>query len=301
MTNTAIILILLSTCLHAAWNMYSRKHRATSSSFAIGGIVLCFLLLPVYFYFIAYMPTVTFQHLVVIGLSSVFQAIYFYGVVNAYKYGNLSLSYPLLRSIPIIMVLVYAFLFGDISSISNWAMYSSLLIVLGCVLLPMRHLKDLKFENYANKMFIFVLVAALGTAGYSIVDSFGMKLLAAGSPDTDIMMVSFSYIYLQVLITSLFLMAISLSNQEHRKEFSTVIKSQKVQCVSICAMTMMAYAPILVAMTLVTNVSYVVAFRQASIPIAFLLGIFILKEMNYAIRWLAVVLIVIGLVVNAIY
>ena len=301
MTSSAIILILFSTLLHAAWNMYSRKYSATSSSFAIGGISVCILLLPCYLYFVDLMPNVKYENFVLIALSSLFQASYFYGVVNAYKYGNLSLAYPLLRSIPIIMVLLYVFAFGDINTVSGFAIISSLLIVLGCVLLPMRHLKDFKLENYANKMFVFVLVAALGTAGYSIVDSHGVKLLAENSPDSNIIMVSFNYIYLQVLFTSTFLAAISMSKSEYRAEFVTVIKHQKLRCTSISAMMMMSYAPILVAMTLVTNVSYVVAFRQASIPIAFLLGIFILKEVNYTIRWVAVLFVVIGLVINAVY
>jgi len=301
MTSSAIILILFSTLLHAGWNMYSRKYLATSASFAIGGVGVCLLLLPFYLYFIALMPNINYEHFLLIGLSSLFQAIYFYGVVNAYKYGNLSLSYPLLRSIPIIMVLMYVFVFGDINTVSMLAIMSSLLIVLGCILLPMRHLKDFKFANYANKMFVFVLIAALGTAGYSIIDSLGVKLLAEDSPDSNIMMVSFNYIYLQVLFTSIILAGISMSKRAYRSEFITVIKHQKIRCISISAMTMMSYAPILVAMTLVSNVSYVVAFRQASIPIAFLLGIFILKEVNYTIRWIAVLFIVIGLVMNAIY
>ena len=299
MTSTAIILILFSTLLHAGWNMYSRKFRATSSSFAIGGLAIWILLLPFYLYFIALMPDVKVENFFLVALSSLFQASYFYGVVNAYKYGNLSLSYPLLRSIPILMVLVYVFVLGDINTISNYAIISSLLIVLGCILLPMRHLRDFKLKNYANKMFVFVLVAALGTAGYSIIDSLGVKLLAENSPNSNIIMVSLNYIYLQVLFTSLFLAAISMSNSEYRQEFMTVIKHQKLRCMSISAMMMMSYAPILLAMTLVSNIAYVVAFRQASIPIAFLLGIFILKEVNYAIRWVSILLIVIGLVINA--
>ncbi|NQZ31582.1 MAG: hypothetical protein HRU06_09920 [Oceanospirillaceae bacterium] len=301
MTSSAIFLILFSTLLHAAWNMYSRKFRATSSSFAIGGFAVSTLLLPFYLYFIALMPDIRYENILLIVLSSLFQACYFFGVVNAYKYGNLSLSYPLLRSIPILMVLIYVWVFGNIKTVSNIAIISSLLIVLGCILLPMRHLKDLKLENYANKMFVFVLIAALGTAGYSIVDSLGVKLLAANSPHVHITMVAFNYIYLQLLFTSFFLTVISMSKKSYRTEFVTVIKQQKLLCTGISVMTMLSYAPILVAMTLVTNVSYVVAFRQASIPIAFLLGVFILKEMNYSIRWLAVLLIVIGLVMNAIY
>jgi uncharacterized membrane protein len=281
--------------------MFSRKFRVSSSSFCVGGLSSCLFLLPFYIYYHDLFPVVDSNSLFIIVLSSVFQAIYFYGVVNAYQNGNLSIAYPLLRSIPILMVLVYVSLFGDLSTISVEAIASGLLIILGCILLPMQYLKDLKLANYANKMIIFVLVAALGTAGYSVLDSIGMKMLTNASPDTNKFAVSFCYIYLQVLFTSLFLGVISISSVKTRKELAFVLKKQKLLSFTINAMTMLSYAPILVAMTLVTNVTYVVAFRQASIPIAFILGLMFLKEENYAIRWVAIGLIVTGLITNALY
>ncbi len=81
----------------------------------------------------------------------------------------------------------------------------------------------------------------------------------------------------------------------------TVLRYRKLRSMSISAMTMLAYAPILVAMTLVSNVSYIVAFRQASIPIAFLLGILVIKEKSFGVRWLAIAFIIIGLIISALY
>ena len=301
MTYSAVVLILLSTLLHATWNMFSRKFRISSSSFCVGGLSVCFLLLPINILYYDYLPAINSQSLLIVALSSVFQAIYFYGVVNAYKFGNLSLAYPLLRSIPILMVLFYVFTFEDASSIAIEAVAGGLLIILGCIFLPMRHLKDLALANYFNKMMLFVLLAALGTAGYSVLDSLGMKALASNSPEVSMMLVSSTYIYLQVLFTSLLLGVVSLSNSKNRQEFIDVCCTKKAVSFAISGMTMLSYAPILVAMTLVTNVTYVVAFRQASIPIAFLLGVIFLKELSYCIRWIAVILILTGLVISALY
>jgi drug/metabolite transporter (DMT)-like permease len=281
--------------------MFSRKFSISSSSFCIGGLSVCLILLPVNIFYFDYLPAVNSQSLLIVALSSVFQAIYFFGVVNAYKYGNLSLAYPLLRSIPILMVLFYVFTFEDASSISIEAVAGGLLIILGCILLPMRHLKDFALDNYVNKMMLFVLLAALGTAGYSVLDSLGMKALASTSPEVSMMLVSSTYIYLQVLFTSLLLGVISLSNRKSREEFINVLSTKKTIAFIISGMTMLSYAPILVAMTLVTNVTYVVAFRQASIPIAFLLGVIFLKEVSYRIRWIAVIFILLGLVISALY
>ncbi|MFT5707528.1 MAG: putative membrane protein, partial [Oceanospirillaceae bacterium] len=195
MTYAAVILILFSTVLHATWNMFSRKFRASSSSFCIGGLSVCLLLLPLNIYYFDALPNIDNQSLSIVALSSVFQALYFYGVVNAYKYGNLSLSYPLLRSIPILIVLAYAIILGDSKSISIELVAGGVLIIIGCIFLPMRHLKDFSLANYANKMILFVLLAALGTAGYSVLDSMGMQTLATASPESHLFLVSATYIY----------------------------------------------------------------------------------------------------------
>jgi len=281
--------------------MYSRKFRVSTGLFCVGGFFVSLMLLPVYIFYKPLLPSVDSQTLLIIMFSSVFQAIYFYGVANAYQNGNLSIAYPLLRSIPILIVLVYVALFSDITTISIEAMASGFLIIIGCLFLPMQNLRDFKLANYANKMMVFVLLAALGTAGYSVLDSIGMKHLTANNAEVNMFAISFCYVYIQVFSTSIALAAISIANNNNRREFIKVLKEQKYLSFKINAMAMLSYAPILVAMTLVTNVTYVVAFRQASIPIAFFLGLILLREVSYPIRWLAIVFIVSGLIMNALY
>ncbi len=195
MTYSAIILVLLSTCLHAAWNMYSRKYRMSSGAFCIGGLTVCLVLLPVTVFYIEQLPSMNLEILSIIILSSLFQAIYFYGIANAYSHGSLSLSYPLLRSIPILMVLAYVLLIGEIETVTKQSIAAGFLIIIGCGLLPMQGLKDFKLSNYLNKMMIFVLIAAFGTAGYSIIDSVGVKKLAVNSAEISMIWVSYTYIY----------------------------------------------------------------------------------------------------------
>ena len=60
----------------------------------------------------------------------------------------------------------------------------------------------------------------------------------------------------------------------------------------------LAYVLILLSMNYVTNVSFVQAFRQLSLPIGALLGSLILKEKITRIRWIALLLIMAGLLVS---
>ena len=59
------------------------------------------------------------------------------------------------------------------------------------------------------------------------------------------------------------------------------------------------YSLVLAAMEFVTNVSYVVAFRQVSIPIGVLLGVTLLREKVRAPRWLGVAVMLTGLILVA--
>jgi uncharacterized membrane protein len=62
-----------------------------------------------------------------------------------------------------------------------------------------------------------------------------------------------------------------------------------------------AYGLVLASMAYVTNVSYVAAFRQMSIPLGALLGIFLLKEPRYLPKLIGVGVVATGLVMVALF
>ena len=61
-------------------------------------------------------------------------------------------------------------------------------------------------------------------------------------------------------------------------------------------MIALTYGIVLAAMTHAKNVSYIVAFRQLSLPIGVFLGLVILKEQGSLLRFASVLLMVGGLV-----
>jgi hypothetical protein len=64
-------------------------------------------------------------------------------------------------------------------------------------------------------------------------------------------------------------------------------------------MIYVTYGLVLMSMAYVANVSYVVAFRQVSLPIGVLLGLLILREPGGYLRFSAVVFMVAGLILIA--
>lgn len=57
---------------------------------------------------------------------------------------------------------------------------------------------------------------------------------------------------------------------------------------------------VLMAMTMVTNVSFVQAFRQMSLPVGVLMGMVFLHEKCPAVKMLGIALVIIGLVLAAV-
>jgi uncharacterized membrane protein len=59
----------------------------------------------------------------------------------------------------------------------------------------------------------------------------------------------------------------------------------------------LTYGLVLASMNYVTNVSYVAAFRQLSIPLGALFGMVLLKEPRYVPKIIGVVIIFVGLII----
>ena len=62
-----------------------------------------------------------------------------------------------------------------------------------------------------------------------------------------------------------------------------------------------AYALILFAMQHVSNVSFIQAFRQLSLPLGFLVGVFFLHEKNSLTKTVGMILILTGLIIVSLF
>ena len=92
-------------------------------------------------------------------------------------------------------------------------------------------------------------------------------------------------------------MGFVVSIARERAEFKRLFMRSIYPCLAgVCASS--AYALVLLAMRHVTNVSYVQAFRQLSLPLGFLAGIMVLKESASIPKFAGIILIVAGLVMT---
>jgi uncharacterized membrane protein len=301
MSSTAIILILISAGMHAAWNFHG-KSRNPSIAYFLGGTALgtaCFL--PVLIYHHDKLPWISPDVWVLLVATGFCQAVYFAGLGTAYRLGDMSIAYPIARSSPIIVVTIVALILGRGDQISSLCVVGVVLVVSGCFILPMKHFTDIRLSNYTNRCCLMALLAALGTAGYSIIDdeALGQMRDLPGEifNKTTAPMI---YIVLQGIMTSSWLGIFVMSRRGQRSELAQIFRESKRSAALMGMMIYLTYGLVLASMAFADNVSYVVAFRQLSIPIGVILSIVILRESCSWPKVAGIVVLLSGLVLVAI-
>lgn len=174
----AIILVVVSAFLHAGWNLLSKSNQASGAAFFLSSATAAALLLSpfiIWYLTIVGLDELSFRFWVLLAISGVAQMIYLLGLGFAYKQADIGVIYPIARALPVLMVGVGTALLGY--SITGQAWFSFFLITVGCLFIPLESFKQFNVKNYANLGVVWALFAALGTAGYSIVDKEALSLL----------------------------------------------------------------------------------------------------------------------------
>ncbi len=305
MTLTALILILISAVAHAGWNFYGKKFSPTLAFFfmvTLGGSVLFSPYLLLHLDLIRALDTKVLYLLVATGL---FQCLYLWGLAAAYQSGDMSIAYPIARSSPLIIVCISAFLLGERDSISVQAVIGIVLIVGGCLLVPMRKFSDLNLDNYLNRTTAFALLAAFSTAGYSLVDDRATSIMRSlVDPVTGQVLASSGdialvYVILQGISASVWMAIFVYFSPSDRERVPGLLRKSLHHCLLTAIMMFGTYALVVASMAYVNNVSYVVAFRQVSIPIGVMMGVFGLGERLYTPKLLGVSITFCGLLAVA--
>ncbi len=85
-------------------------------------------------------------------------------------------------------------------------------------------------------------------------------------------------------------------NRRERQRITNVIRDFKAAAITTGIGIYLTYGLVLASMNYVTNVNYVSAFRQLSIPIGALMGVVLLKEPGYVPKIIGVGAIFVGVV-----
>lgn len=291
MSGLSLLLVLLSAIAHAAWNLAGKQARPDLAFFFLaslwGFLLGAPLILPFTWPLLQSMPATLWAW---VGLSGLCQALYLWGLGQAYQRGELSSLYPLIRAVPLLLLMLAGLLWQAGNPLSHAALAGILLIVLGCLLLPMRHFGDLRLRHYLNPASAFALLAATATAGYSLVDDIATRALRGLPSAHSAAEVALLYVLLQSLAAAAWLGLPLLRQQAWRR-----LAGQWRSSLFTGIMMPLTYVLVVWAMAYASHVSYVVALRQVSIPIGVGLGIWLLGEPLSRAKLLGVALVLGGL------
>ncbi len=299
MSYAAAILLTISAFMHASWNFISKRRNPSLAFFSITSATAATVMSPflvIHRNVLLQMPISLWRFVLATGLA---QMVYFLGLAGAYRNGNISLAYPLARSLPVLFVSAISLILGHKSDIGTLGLFGMALITMGCIILPFPRFQKMRWREYVDIVYLMALVAAIGTTGYTLIDDLALAQLRAGfSGQLAAYEITLFYIAMQATSTAVMIGIGTLLYRPERRQLKHILRNPtQVFSGLVTGLVIMAtYGLVLASMAYVTNVSYVAAFRQLSIPIGAVLGLTLQGEPRYLPKLLGIGIVSLGLV-----
>lgn len=300
MTPAAIMLLIVSAFIHATWNLIGKREEPSPRFFLAANMVGVVCLSPVALAHLNLPGRFPAEVWLLVAITGLFQAVYFTGLAGAYRAGHLSVAYPLARSAPVVIVAAVTALMGKAHQLTPCSVVGMVLVAIGGLLLPIGRFTDWKLRDYFHASTLFALMAAVGTSGYSIVDDSALRVLRETvSMGAGRAALTLTYAFFEGISTSLWLGAFVLLGRRSAIDSAKPMRHRAASAALAGLGICLAYVIVLLAMTFAKNVSYVVAFRQLSIPIGAVLGVTVLREPRNTAKLAGVAIMLVGLVLVA--
>lgn len=302
MTPLAFLLVLSSAGLHATWNMIAKRSGASLAFYALLGTVGAVWSSGVRFFtplgFFSQPPEF---HAWLVGMLAG-ELCYARGLFLSYRSLDMSAAYPMMRSIPLVLLAAITALFGFGKPLGPHALAGMAMVFGGCLAIPLHRFSDFRLSRYLDRNFGYVFLVALGTTAYTLCDSQAQRVMieAAEAAGTAVSkpVVSLTYYSFRAVTLASVLWILVLGGRGSRAEAAALWRRRSWMPLVAGCCSSLTYVLVLVAMNFVTNVAYVQAFRQIGLLFGLLEGVFVLKERCTAPKLLGTLLILAGLAVS---
>lgn len=280
-----VLAILFAAVLHAGWNALIKSGGNKSWDTALIHSMGLVFAIPAALYF-GLPDAAAWPY---IAASSAVHVAYYIALAGAYRYGDLGLTYPIMRgSAPMLVAVVGAGVFGEHLSGQAWA--GVLTLSVGVLLVGLARVgvdaPDAAGRAQRRKAITFALANAAIIASYTVIDGLGVR--ASGNP--------FAYSAAIFMIDGLPYMALVLWRAgPQRREALVYMRSRAKLAIGGTAASLGSYSIALWAMTH-APVAVVAALRETSVIFAALIGTFLLNEKFGWARAVGTVMVVAGVV-----
>jgi drug/metabolite transporter (DMT)-like permease len=279
----SLVILLISACIHVVAHVALKRARDRTAMmwwFMAWGTLLY---LPVVFFVRRPLLPDTWLW---IGLSSIFEAGYFWAIAQAYRGADLSTVYPLARGVAPVFLLVWSGLILR-EDLTAWGIAGVALIAVGLYLANLSRFgawsEPWRALRAAGPR--WALLAGLFTSLYTAVDKVGIRGVEP-----------LLYTYLALATTTLWLTPLAFIRvgwQGLARELRASRWAAPVAGVT----TLAAYALVLYAMQLGTPAGYAGAVREVSVVLGAGIGVWVFRESGGPVRVIGAALVAAGVVV----
>ncbi len=260
MDSFVFLVVLAAALLHATWNALIKSSADRVVSMAMqDGVMFCFGLVLIVFF----APTPDRQSFPYIVTSAGLLFFYRILLLKAYRHGDFGRSYPIARGTAPLLVACAGVLIGDdvLSAVGYGAI---ILISIGIIGLVFSK-KNYASESIIDRGFIYAITCSCMIAGYSVVDSRGVRLAET--------LIGY-YAYLNVASTSWMpVYVIATRRSKIVPAFRLYARNALISGISAGG----GYLCIIWAYSQASAVQ-VVALRETSVIFGTIIGAYVLKE-----------------------
>jgi len=282
---TITVMVLVSAALHPLWNALVKRQERADGAY-IGMVFMLMMLSFTHATVQGYDLTTAIKVWPLIAISVMGQILYGCSLIITLRRGDLSSYYPIVRSSPLIIVIVGVLFLGQSYS---WSLLGGIACVLaGAFALQYRrgsHLLD------DPRTLMFAVLAMIGTGIYSIVDARAMQSIEA----------PVLFFWIEVFNLPCYLILFRFFGIPETRYADLFAWTKKpVLFVGVGVICYLSYFLILTAYGMGGDVAAVTSIRQASIPISVILGGLMFREGSMLRRFAASCLLAFGIVVIAV-
>jgi len=275
--------------------------------------------LPLFLVQISLVRYIPVQAFLLMGLSGLFQFLYYRNLSVSYISHEISLIYPLIRSLPVVLVSVVLSATGESVSMGTWLGIA--IIILGSLVLFIDQRGTLfKQKNKAFHAAVKVMFpVVLGIAGYTISDAKGLEYVMRTGRFSGFSAASL-FLFGEMAATALVFLLFDIAKRgfpaavsfpaclrsaggsRFEKSTGKCLNYQYLLTVFLNGLFInLSYILILIAISLSGKASVITALRQISIPLSTTIGIVVFHESVSIKKLLAILLLVLGVVICGLY
>lgn len=275
MTSGLFLAILLSSLIHAAWNIAAKRVSGNLSVLWLAQMTAALLIAPVAIY-LSLDTDFTCPVVKFLALTGLVQALYFYLLSHAYRIGDISVVYPIARGLGVAgTATVAASFLGE--RFSSMGLTGILTIGAGTISLGIG-----RWRGADTKPLIFAAMIGVVLSAGATVDKLAVGVLHP-----------IVYIFFMFFLASL--VASPLVFAKGAEPVRQALRSYKRTILIVGAGSMGGYLIILFAFR-IGSLAYITALRESSVLLGSLWGYLVLRERFTWRRGLGMTLILTGLV-----